>query len=134
IAPPFFQAALCKLDQIYIDTDTKNPAKPSVWGMRERLNPDANNQPRAHIGIAKVLLADLAKRPRPYAVYEDQVAGALLAPSPIIPLHSLTALSYAATPDPAKRPQPAAIAVLAILAHEMGHIVWWESKVGESEF
>jgi hypothetical protein len=133
-APPFFQAALCRLDHIYIDTDTKNPAKPSVWGMRERINPDANKQPRIHIGIAKGLLTDLARQHTPYAVYENQLARALLAPSPITPAKSLSALSYAAAPDPAKPPQPAAIAVLAILAHEMGHIVWWERDVGASAF
>jgi hypothetical protein len=133
-APAFFQAALCRLDRIYIDTDTKNPAKPSVWGMRERLNPDPNNQPRTHIGIAKSLLTDLARQHTPYAVYEDQIARALLAPSQKAPTKSLPPLSYAATPDPAKAPQPAAIAVLAILAHEMGHIVWWERDVGASDF
>lgn len=133
-APPFFQAALCRVDHIYIDTDTKNPAKPSVWGMRERINPDENNQPRIHIGIAKGLLADIAKRPKPYAAYENQLAAALLAPSPMAPAKSLAPLSYTASPDPAKGPQPAAIAVLAILAHEMGHIVWWERDVGAGDF
>jgi hypothetical protein len=133
-APPFFQEALCRLDHIYIDTDTKNPAKPSVWGMRERLNPDPNNQPRIHIGIAKALLADLARQRTPYATYEDQLARALLAPSPMTPARSRDALSYAAAPDPAKPPQAAAIAVLAILEHEMGHIVWWERDVGASDF
>ncbi len=133
-APPFFQAALCRLDHIYIDTDTKNPAKPSVWGMRERINADPNNQPRIHIGIAKVLLTDLARQHTPYAIYENQLGRALLAPSPMTPARSVTALSYTAAPDPAKPPQPAAIAVLAILAHEMGHIVWWERDVGASDF
>lgn len=133
-APPFFQAALCRVDHIYIDTDTKNPAKPSVWGMRERLNPDGNKQPRIHIGIAKALLTDLTRQHTPYATYENQLAGTLLAASPTTPARSLTALSYTAAPDPARPPQPAAIAVLAILAHEMGHIVWWEKDVGASDF
>ncbi len=133
-APPFFQAALCRLDHIYVDTDTKNPAKPSVWGMRERINPDTNNQPRIHIGIAKGLLTDLARQHAPFAVYENQLARALLAPSPLTPTKALSTLSYSAAPDPAKPPQPAAIAVLAILAHEMGHIVWWERDVGASDF
>jgi hypothetical protein len=133
-APPFFQAALCRLDHIYVDTDTKNPAKPSVWGMRERINPDPSNQPRIHIGIAKALLTDLARQHTPYAVYENQLASALLAPTPIKPDRSIAVLSYTAAPDPAKPPQPAAIAVLAILAHEMGHIVWWERDVGAGDF
>lgn len=135
VAPPFFQAALCRLDHIYIDTDTKNPAKPSVWGMRERLNPDANNQPRTHIGIAKAFLDDLARQRTPYASYENRLAGMLLAPSPTTPLKSRAVLSYTAAPDPAnKGTNPAAIAVLAILAHEMGHIVWWEKDVGAGDF
>jgi hypothetical protein len=133
-APPFFQEALCRLDHIYVDTDTKNPAKPSVWGMRERINPDSNNQPKIHIGIAKALLTDLAHQRTPYALYENQLAGALLAPSPMGPGRPLNVLSYTARPDPAKPPQPAAIAVLAILAHEMGHIVWWERNVGAGDF
>jgi len=133
-APPFFQAALCRLDHIYIDTDTKNPAKPSVWGMRERINASANNPPPTHIGISKALLTDLARQRTPYALYENQLARALLGPSPITPAKSLSVLSYAASPDRAKPAQPAAVAVLAILAHEMGHIVWWERDVGASEF
>ncbi|HEY1796745.1 MAG TPA: hypothetical protein VGG57_11575 [Stellaceae bacterium] len=133
-APPFFQDALCRVDRIYIDTDTKNPAKPSVWGMRERINPDRNNQPRIHIGIAKALLADLARRHTPYAAYENQLAAALLTSSPTTPVKPRAVLSYTAAPDPAKPPQAAALAVLAILAHEMGHIVWWERDVGTSDF
>jgi hypothetical protein len=133
-APPFFQEALCGLDHIYIDTDAKNPAKPSVWGMRERLNVGPNNQPRTHIGISKALLTDLLRQRTPYATYEDQIARALLAPSPLTPTPSRPVLSYSAAPDPAKPPQPAAIAVLAILAHEMGHIVWWERDVGAGDF
>jgi hypothetical protein len=133
-APPFFQDALCRLDHIYVDTDTKNPAKPSVWGMRERINTDQSNQPRIHIGISKALLTDLARQRTPYAAYENHLVNALLSPSPMNPSRSLAALSYAAAPDTAKSPQPAAIAVLAILAHEMGHILWWEHDVGASEF
>jgi hypothetical protein len=133
-APPFFQAALCRLDHIYIDTDTKNPKKPSVWGMRERLNLDSNNQPRTHIGIAKGLLADLARQARPYSAYENQLASALLAPSPMLPMKAGSVLSFSAAADQRKPPQTAAMAVLAILAHEMGHIVWWEKNVGAGDF
>jgi hypothetical protein len=134
-APAFFQDALCQLDHIYIDTDTQDPAKPSVWGMRERLHIDAaTNKPAAHIAISKRLLTYLESQRAPYAAYEDQLTRALLASAPnVTPPASPIALSYAAAPDRAAR-NPAAIAVLAILAHEMGHIVWWERDVGNSAF
>jgi|GEM_PF-6723308 hypothetical protein len=126
-APGFFQDALCRLDRIYIDTDTKDPAKPSVWGMRERLVVDpATGKPRTHIGISRQILSWLAKQRQPYASYEARVARMLLAPAPA------NLLSVTAGPDPAGA-QPA-LAVLAVLAHEMGHIVWWEDDIGSGPF
>jgi hypothetical protein len=127
-APAFFQDALCRLDHIYVDTDTKDTQKPSVWGMRERLNVDpATGKPRTHIGISRQVLASLAKQARPYSSYENRVARMLLSGAPA------NLIAYAAAPDPGGK-QPAALAVLAILAHEMGHIVWWEDDIGSGPF
>jgi hypothetical protein len=136
-APAFFQDALCRLDHIYIDTDTKDPAKPSVWGMRQRLDVDpATKLPRTHIGIAEAVMTDLAKHRTPYAAYENLLTRALLAPSapsPTTPVAQVVPLTYTAALDPANK-EPAAITLLGILAHEMGHIVWWERDVGASDF
>jgi hypothetical protein len=45
----------------------------------------------------------------------------------------LTGLFYTASPDPlqpiAQVSTPRALAILGILAHEMGHVVWWENDI-----
>jgi hypothetical protein len=145
VAPASFQAALCGLYAIYIDTDT-DQSKPSAWGMRERLFPNASGLGgyREHIGISATLLATLDPQ-KPYASYEKSILLGLLQPNPSGPTTHprlrrgaatwASGLTFTANPDPAPpslSPSPTAIAVLAILAHEMGHIVWFDKVVGQS--
>jgi hypothetical protein len=81
-------------------------------------------------------MTDLAKHRTPYAAYENLLTRALLAPSapsPTTPVAQVVPLTYTAALDPANK-EPAAITLLGILAHEMGHIVWWERDVGASDF
>jgi hypothetical protein len=137
IAPNFFQKSLSKLRAIYIDTDP-NPSKPIAWGLRQRFitdwdDPDPNSR-KKNIGISLRVWADPALRPRPglpYASYETWVLNELLAPSS--PSTWMASLVYSASPDPATSnptiSTPNAIAILGILAHEMGHILWWDKKV-----
>lgn len=134
LAPPYFKNMLCSLNAIYVDTDMSDPNKSRAWGMRER----ATAGLPAHIGISQTVFDDLISASLPYAAYENEVFGWLLTPrSPWLDLSQAAAnpnpwtaaVSYQASPDPAPN-DPIAIAILGILAHEMGHILWWKYDAG----
>ena len=123
------------MDYIYIDTQTSS-SRPQVWGLRERLHKNScqKTQQAKHISISQQVWNSMTTTP--YATYETSILNSLLN-NPPLPLPSVTQwmgqLSYAAYPDPAPSPAPStpnAIAVLAILAHEIGHILWWDKNVG----
>lgn len=105
MAPPEFRAAMCKLKYIYIDN---NPGSPNVspWGMREWANGNIR-----HIGLPAGLFTDPS-----YSAYETGVLNALLGVAPGM-------ISVAAAPDNRD------IKMLAVLAHEMAHILWWHGGV-----
>jgi hypothetical protein len=137
LAPSYFKNMLCSLNAIYVDPpDTSDPNKSQAWGMRER----ATAGLPTHIGISQNIFDSLSKAGAPYAYYENVVTDWLLTPlSPWLNLQQAAAanpnpwianVSYAASPDPASN-DPIAIAILGILAHEMGHILWWEYDVGK---
>jgi hypothetical protein len=133
IAPGFFQKELCTLDHIYIDTDP-NSINPLAWGIRERLHPSGTGSGQAkHIGLSATLWSILAASNKPpYETYENWVLGALLTPRPPNENQWLNGLTYSASPDPApldSTSTPNALAALGLLAHEMGHIWWWEKQV-----
>jgi hypothetical protein len=116
LAPVFFQNQLCSLDTVYIVTDASLQANnPSVWGMRER----AQNF-RKHIAISSAILSDpnMQETPGnfPYAYWENQLLYSLLK-------QQVPGLQYVSTDT--RR----ATAILDILAHEMGHIIWWDQNV-----
>jgi hypothetical protein len=123
IAPRFFQTELCNLDKIYIDTvlDSHNPL---AWGIRERLYPYPvvlTVPRRKEIGIsAKVWTTLGAATHPPYASYENSLFQALLTPFPSAATDWVNQFTYAAVPDTAN---PSPVGALAILAHEMGHII-----------
>jgi len=143
VAPPFFQASLCSLHAIYIDTDTAQN-KASAWGMRERLYPHPFPD---HIGISAAALTLLASSQSPYATYEKNVLDSLLnlpPPQSFLESHRrrragaswVDEITFIASPDPVVTPllTPAqtAIPVLGILAHEMGHILWLDQIIDPS--
>lgn len=143
IAPPWFQNMLCSLDAIYIDNWNTNtdPNKSLAWGMRERASkPDANGSQPTHIGISTEIIDDLRSSSTPYAFYESEVLTYLLL-APISPWGQKPAaaaqsfvgtVTFAANPDPYPNTNdPEVIAVLGVLAHEMGHVVWWKYDVGD---
>jgi hypothetical protein len=119
IAPVFFKNELCTLDKIYIVTDPQlQMSNPVAWGMRERLY---NN--RTHLGISAQVWTNqsMNQGPGPYTSYESWVLNTLLNNLwPQGPSYS------AATPDRQD------LRILGILAHEMGHVIWWiEDIIGK---
>lgn len=141
VAPTFFQDSLCSLQAIYVDTDP-DPSIPIAWGMRERLFPIGPGRFREHIGISAKLLTTLALNTQPYADYEHSVLTSLLTPPAMMRPKRAVArrrvggwtdtITFTASPDP---PAPSlaaaktAIALLGIMAHEMGHIIWYDSII-----
>jgi hypothetical protein len=132
IAPSFFQTELCNLDKIYIDT-VPSSNNPLAWGIRERLYPypvDPAVPRRKEIGISAQVWTILASATHPpYASYENWLFSALLTPLPSAASSWASQFTYAAVPDP-DPVNPNAVAALAILAHEMGHIIWFDKSVG----
>ena len=136
IAPSFFKTELCNLDRIYIDT-ILNSNNPFARGIRERLYPADPTLPRRkEIGISAQVWSTLASATHPpYASYENWLFTALLSPLPPGAATSwANAFTYQAVPDPASPSStpsnPNAVAALAIIAHEMGHIIWFDKSAG----
>jgi hypothetical protein len=105
MAPPEFKEAMCKLKYIYIDNNKGSPNL-SPWGMREWANGNIK-----HIGLPAALFTDPS-----YSAYETAILNALLGVAP-------GTFWVATTPDNRD------IKTLAILAHEMAHILWWHGGV-----
>jgi len=103
-----FQLEMCKLDHIYIDTDPQS-VNTSPWGMREL----ARNGIR-HIGIPERILQSFSD----YSSLETAILNGLL--------NTSWSSVVAAAPDTPDAPE---MMMAAILAHEMGHIVWWVRPV-----
>jgi hypothetical protein len=117
-ASPKLQTDLCTLDKIYIDTDASSP-NDDAWGMRELQNGNIR-----HIGLHTRLLSQLQASSAPLADYENIVLQHLLPPGQFSASTGqwLGDFKYfGASPDTANPPN---LAFLAILAHEMGHILW----------
>lgn len=141
---PRFQAALCGLNAIYLNTD-QNPNSPLAWGMRERLYPQAGGGFREHIAISSARLDAVMTSPTPFADNEKFVLIGLMQPSlyPPSPITQLppgsvnweNAVSYTAAPDPASSDPStrSEIAIMGILAHEMGHIVWFDKVIPDGQ-
>jgi hypothetical protein len=115
IAPDFFRRELCALDKIYIvnhpELRTRNP---TAWGMRQRLQSN-----KTHIAIS----TDVWGSPipaTPYIAYENGILDRLL---------------EHLWPPPQGASYTAAVAdnepleTLGILAHEVGHVLWWTKSI-----
>jgi hypothetical protein len=119
LAPVFFQNQLCSLDTVYIVTDPGlQGTNAPVWGMRER----ARNWLK-HVAISSTILSDanIQAGNSPYAYWETKLLYSLLG-------QQVAGLQYVST-DPRE-----ATAILDILAHEMGHIIWWEQQVVDKSY
>lgn len=117
IAPTSLQNELCNLDKIYIVVDQSlQQSNPIAWGMRERLHPKTNGS-KNHIGISSLVWTSLLSNK--YSGYENWVLNALLqSPWPVGDTPS-----YVAIPDTEE------LMTLGILAHEMGHIIWFDKNI-----
>jgi hypothetical protein len=113
-----FRDRLCRLDKIYVDPFDNDHV---AWGMRELRRGNIR-----HIGISKKLLDDIASSTTTYAKYETEILRRLLGPTPSNPNGAawLQQASYTSV-----TPESPAIAVLAILSHEMAHATWWHRGV-----
>lgn len=122
LASPSLRADLCTLDKIYIDTSLTSQ-NAAAWGMR-----DINNGNVRFIGLSQALLTAISQQTTASTFlpwYETYVLNRLLAPPnapsplPNVSQTWLSTVGYtAATTDSAE------LAMLSVIAHEMGHIVY----------
>jgi hypothetical protein len=143
IAPPFFQQQLCLLDGVFINTndctsfdnstDVCSGPSPGTalsagqittysWGYREGPWQFALGSPPGHYGryiaISAGPWSSAGQHAPPYSGYEGAVLNLLLPwPSGAMAPKYGTANSGADIP---------AMAVLAALAHEFGHVLWYD--------
>jgi hypothetical protein len=143
-APPFFKAQLCNLHGVYIDPTGCTGYDPSTcgslsdidianysWGFR-------NTAKEGFIAISLGLWKNNPCQPprkvcaAPLQTYETRRLLALLNRTAEKDLRSLSAEgrrpritlpSYGVSPD------VPALSVLAALAHELGHVLWWQTFV-----
>lgn len=125
-APPIFRKALCKLDGIYID-----PSAPSSWGFR-----DPNSHAR-YIGLAANLWGSNGNSPvSVYSDYENSVLDQVMtqynmpwpAPSGTVPYAPEYESPVSGTSG--FDVDTSATTLVAMLAHEFGHILWYDKVKG----
>ena len=147
-ASPALAKHLCSLNYIYVDTSIDpSDQNAGAWGMRE-IEVDQSGRRQTlgqHIGLRAITLSGLSAIPQgppgPFARYESGVIRYLLnlpvpgaAPYQLQPDAQawVNAVAYTVgTADPGS-PNAATTAVLGLLAHEMGHVLW-VSKVQSSD-
>ncbi len=120
-APQHLRDEICTVSNIFIDNDSSAGNKnSSAWGMLDRSRTDDQNRPLKYIGIRNSMF-DVPDPP--YASLETAILQKLLKPSPNPPPAWLRSISHVATPD------YVTTRTMAILAHEMGHIIWWNESI-----
>ena len=127
LAPEFFQNELCKIETFFIARDaTLQQLNPEPWGIFGKVK-----KKNPHIGIPANLLDYIwIKSQYPYADLENLVVAGLLNQPPGLPMQAanwINGITYTSTDT---RPE---LAVLAVLAHEMGHIIWWREDLLHSK-
>ena len=140
-APPSFQRQLCKLDGIYIDPTGCSGNDPTTcnlsdtdianhsWGYRKYTSTGSTGE---YIAVSLALWKNDPKQPwscpgsqkvcsPPFHIYKTRLIQALL------PMLSKKAGDL---PKHTKAiPNDNALTVLATLAHETGHVLWWDTFV-----
>jgi len=130
IAQPPFKTQLCDLSYIFIDPSGCTQAKTCVlpddqlalhsWGLRGYQNSDTGK----YIATSAGLWQNGGPAPI-YSVYETRRLAALL------PKLSQNAPNWQYKPAYVSNPDTAAITVLAALAHETGHVYWYDAFVSQ---
>ena len=113
-APPWFQDQLCDLSTVYINPDLNASEGVffSSWGYR---NPRTASK---YIAISEQLWGPQGQGPAiTFETYETQLLGALLLNYP--------GLQYQAAGYNSAKLTSGQLAILAALAHERGHILWY---------
>jgi len=122
-APAHLQTELCTLRQIYIDPK----ANSQNWGLRDVRTPDNST----YIGVADAMFD--AAAPQPYSLFETlTVRNLLTVPPPPPPVVNLPPQSNTWLQTVSHSANPAdtlTVKVMAILAHEMGHVIWWAENI-----
>jgi hypothetical protein len=124
-APQHLKDELCTVQNIFIDADSHTKNSPA-WGMLDRSRTNDQGQPVKYIGISADLFPDVILA-KPYGNLETMITKGLLAP-PRPPLSNpsrtwLAGISHIADPD------DTVVKTMAILAHEMAHIIWWNENI-----
>jgi hypothetical protein len=128
-AHPYFQKLLCGLDAVFIvrNTCNTNPCTPAdvlgySWGFREHPPQIQKGQPAERfIAISQQLWQGGA--PPLLSVYETQRIQYLLQWPPIVPVGLHPPAFSNVVPD------TRTMSVLAALAHDFGHVYWWDEFV-----
>lgn len=123
LAPPTFQARLCKLNSIFVNgnqCDDFASCMAGSWGYR------ASSDGTTHIAITAGLWGSCPEgtqaNPYPYHCFESDLLAALLNNLAWSSSGGVPPPRYAANPDA----DTTAMTILAALAHEVGHVRWYE--------
>ena len=129
LAPLEFQQKLCTITNFFIVEPS--PQRPLAWGVRKRSNPA-----KKYIALSTDNWnADMPlMSAQPLAAYEKLLFTGLLSSKQLAQSarNWLANVAFTANPDPltpVQSPSPRALAMLGILAHEMGHIIWWDQAL-----
>jgi hypothetical protein len=126
LANTTFQTTLLSLNRIYIDTDTRS-YKLLAWGFRDRAN---NNT--THIAINSAVLDLLQSYDKPLTDYENFILQTLLKGNVPSNLKYYDAVAIDGSKE--SNANTDAFAILAILAHEMGHVLWYDAAKWQCDY
>jgi hypothetical protein len=128
-APQHLKDELCTVDNIFIDADPQSQNSPA-WGMLDRSRMNAQGDDEKYIGISVALFPQIAVQP--YGRLETSIVKALLdpPPPPLPPdeqawLNGLTVQANGGA-------DTLVTSTMAVLAHEMGHIIWWNENIRDT--
>jgi hypothetical protein len=126
-APPIFKIALCRLDGVYVD-----PSATTSWGYRDPTTL------KRYIGLsAQGLWGSAGTTPAlAYSAYETgqlaEVMKTWLMPWPLASSQVPTPPFFSPAMSGTTSVDTSAMTVLAVLAHEFGHIFWYDKVKASS--
>jgi hypothetical protein len=126
-APQHLKDELCSVDNIFIDADAQS-RNSLAWGMLDRSRQNAQGDNEKYIGISVSLFPEVAVQP--YGRLETSIVQALLdsPPPPSLPPDAQTWLNSIKV-IANNGADTLVTSTMAVLAHEMGHIIWLNEDV-----